>query len=310
MKGWRYRYHGLSVHSDICLAEWSSFALPADSDGQVDTSHVSGDDSVVIRRLHPGTEIEPVEGDYRFSAKRAGWFVVRGGREILFSPLPDVAETKLRPYLLGWAWGALIYQRRALVLHASAVRAGSGVVAFCARRGGGKSTLAALLSTSGYPLISDDFCCFRMEPGSHPTLYPSVPRFKLCEDAVEKLDWNTTRPKPEPLHGGKYHYYDDRAVGEPLRDWPLSRIYLLTWGEPEVTRLRGFNALTRLTAAGTWRGDLLMAAGDPAGQFNHYTDLVRQVECWEFRRPRDLRLLAEHAAHLTEHISDLRGRGQ
>jgi hypothetical protein len=51
--------------------------------------------------------------------------------------------------------------RRNQVLHASAVRASAGVVAFCGTSGTGKSTVAFAFSRRGYPVWGDDAVCFQ-----------------------------------------------------------------------------------------------------------------------------------------------------
>lgn len=50
--------------------------------------------------------------------------------------------------------------RKRQVLHASAVRASAGVVAFCGISGTGKSTVAYAFSRRGYPVWGDDAVCF------------------------------------------------------------------------------------------------------------------------------------------------------
>ena len=304
MNSWRYRYHGLSVDSEICLPEWSAFEIPRDSPDF--SSH-----DVTIRREEPGIEATaPAAGEYRFSIGQTGEFIVRDGREIRFTPVPEIAalgegdsaSKKIRPFLLGSAWGALLYQRGQLVLHASGVQVNGGAVAFCARRGGGKSTMAAMLSALGHPLLSDDLCCIS-SVGSTRQVHPSVPRFRLCEDAVASLGWSAAHGHRDHMPSGKYHYYPtDRQIAKPLR---LLRIYLLSWGTPEIHRVRGFNALTRLTSAGTWRGDILIAAGNPVEHFSQYAQLLREVECWEFRRPRDLSALEDSAVQMSKHLSGI-----
>jgi hypothetical protein len=305
MREWRYRYHGLSVRSEIWLPEWSAFENPP-SDSKTDSPLLS--DETVEIHFESGAQVPPREGEYRFFAKHTGWFVIRGGREIGIPALAentpgesDAAARRLRTHLLGSAWGALLYQRRALLLHASAVRAGSAAVAFCARRGAGKSTLAASLSTLGYPLVSDDLCCIRVL-SQPPRLYPSMVRYRLCEDAVEKLGWKAVPALRDPAQSGKYHYYPVHT--EVNREFPLRRIYLLGWGEPEIRRLRGFKALLQLASEGTWRRGLLDSAGDPVTHFSQCAHLLREVECWEFRRPRSLDLLDKGVIELVAHMSE------
>ena len=50
-------------------------------------------------------------------------------------------------------------------LHASAVRGKRGVVAFCARSGTGKSTIAYALGLRGYPVWADDAVACTLSPG-------------------------------------------------------------------------------------------------------------------------------------------------
>jgi hypothetical protein len=50
--------------------------------------------------------------------------------------------------------------RLSQVLHASGVRAASGVIAFCGTSGTGKSTVAYGFARRGYPLWGDDAVCF------------------------------------------------------------------------------------------------------------------------------------------------------
>ena len=57
----------------------------------------------------------------------------------------------------------IIQQRRGhQVLHASGVRAASGVVAFCGTSGAGKSTLAYAFAHHGFPVWGDDAVCFNV----------------------------------------------------------------------------------------------------------------------------------------------------
>lgn len=72
-------------------------------------------------------------------------------------------------------------------LHASAVRKGSGAVAFLARHGGGKSTLAAALLRAGAPLLTDDVLPVE-EAGETFLGRPGYPQMRMeLETAVRFL---------------------------------------------------------------------------------------------------------------------------
>jgi hypothetical protein len=76
---------------------------------------------------------------------------------------PDVAATRAEvTEAYRRAVLPIIQHRRAhQVLHASAVRAAAGIVAFCGASGAGKSTLAYGFARRGYPLWGDDAVCFQ-----------------------------------------------------------------------------------------------------------------------------------------------------
>ena len=68
---------------------------------------------------------------------------MRGGNRISFSPAAGAEETAVRLYLLGTCMGALLFQRKLLPLHGSAVVINGKAYAFVGDSGAGKSTLAA-----------------------------------------------------------------------------------------------------------------------------------------------------------------------
>jgi hypothetical protein len=75
---------------------------------------------------------------------------------------PD-ADTTRPEVMAAYCRAALpiIQQRRGhQVLHASGIRAASGVVAFCGTSGAGKSTLAYAFAHHGFPVWGDDAVCF------------------------------------------------------------------------------------------------------------------------------------------------------
>jgi len=141
------------------------------------------------------------------------------------------------------------YQRHALPfilhvggyesLHASAVLAPAGVVAFCAASGAGKSTLAYALSGRGLPQWSDDVLVF--EPDRHAVWCHALPfRPRLLDDAAERLG-------PHPAWSGPQE--DEPRVGDGVRT-PLAAVFVLehlaSAGAPVVEPLgaaRAFPAL-------------------------------------------------------------------
>lgn len=285
-----YRYQGVNVLSDREIPVLSHFATSPD------------ESPCDVRIRFDDRETKHLEDDFTLEIRDVATFTVRGLREIIVVPNPAASLYKVHLFLTGSVWGALMYRRGALIMHASAVCAGSGAAAFCAKSGSGKSTLAAVLSAEGYPLISDDLCCVRLSREGPAMVYPSIPRLKLWRDAVEELGWKPREKEDDHSRPGKYLYVKREA--DCLSPVPLRALYILGWGAAGISRLTGFHAITRLLAAATWRGDLLIAAGNPEAHFAQCSELLKKVECWEFRRPRDLAQLTENTHPLLLHLSE------
>src|SRR5262249_592641 len=86
---------------------------------------------------------------YAFEHSPARWLIKIGqiaeyevseGRRIRVWLAPGAASKDAEIFLLGPAWASLCHQRGLLPLHASAIRTGHGLVAFCGHSGAGKST--------------------------------------------------------------------------------------------------------------------------------------------------------------------------
>ena len=293
---WIYQYGGLRVVSELHLPEWEPFVV-APWPG---VAAALPDVRIVFGQLdHAGPEPLISQTEYAFRVPGVGAFQIRNGCEIVVSPEDSVRKRKLRPWVLGSGWGALCYQRGGLVAHASAVQVGEAAVLFCARSGGGKSTLAAKLGTRGYALVSDDLCRIEIPAQGAPTVYPAAPRLKLWQDALSNLGLNTERMEPDHLREGKFHL-SAVACGLVNR-LPLGAIYLLEWGEPGIRRLSGLTAFRHFLAAGTWRPKLLEAMGLISGHAQRCMDVVQRVPVWEFKRPRDLPATEESVTRLTGH---------
>lgn len=287
-----YRYQGVTVLSNREIPVLTHFAVPLD------------DSPCDVRIRFEDRETQHLADDFILEIRDVATFTIRGLHEIIVVPRPAASVYKVHLFLTGSVWGALMYRRGALMIHASAVCSGTGAVAFCARSGSGKSTLAALLTSEGYPLISDDLCCIRLSADGPATVYPSIARLKLWRDAVEELGWKPRERQDDYFRPGKYLYVKREA--DCLSPMPLRALYILGWGAAGISRLTGFHAITRLLAAATWRGDLLMAAGKPEEHFAQCSELLKKVECWEFRRPRELTQLTENTHPLLLHLSQNR----
>ncbi len=114
-------------------------------------------------------------------------FLIRDGREILIDPVPGVDEESIRVFLLGSAFGALLFQRGFLVLHGNAIQLGNQCMICVGDSGAGKSTLAAGLMKRGYPILTDDV----VPVDAQCKALPGFPRIKLWQETADRLGIST-----------------------------------------------------------------------------------------------------------------------
>jgi hypothetical protein len=206
----------------------SSFPLPGlapapAEPGALSLRVVSGSH---IQRLWSGADDEPVwitaiDGrPYTMTLGREGDYLMTYGQDARFLLSPDLRELRCspsRPSEAGWRrflldtvlWSASLL-RGVELMHASAVQGGTGVTAFAAFSGGGKSSIAREMMRRGASLFADDILALppaggelRAHPG--PALM-NLPRPHVGHDRVGDVigrfpeeDWVTVpRAAREP----------------------------------------------------------------------------------------------------------------
>jgi len=108
------------------------------------------------------------------------------GSEIICKASPCIPEDTIQHLLLDQVIPLVINLRGGEALHASAILARHGVVAFAGPAGSGKSTTTASLLKMGYPFVSDD-CLTLQEKDQNIFAIPAYPGLRLWEDAEAHL---------------------------------------------------------------------------------------------------------------------------
>ena len=116
----------------------------------------------------------------------ADFTIDRIGSEIDCMPRPGIPEDTIQHLLLDQVIPLVINLRGGEALHASAILASYGVVAFAGPAGSGKSTITASLMKMGYPFVSDD-CLTLRERDQTILAIPAYPGLRLWDDAQEHL---------------------------------------------------------------------------------------------------------------------------
>lgn len=289
---WFYEYAGLRIASEMEIPEWRVFARACD--GQ--DPDVSIFLNAASEPLSPPPPPAITRDAYTFYMPQVGIYSVRNGREIFMTPLYGAGARELRLFLLGAAWGVLCYQRGILLLHASAVRVGQAALAFCGPSGAGKSSLAAALFARGMPLLSDDLCRVEFAANGSALVYPSAPRLKLWSDALARFQSDAPDKERDYFRAEKY-----QVPLSALQDFapvPLRAIYLLQWGDLQITPLRGIKTLHRLVQFATYREDVPLKLDIVSEYWARMAELARRVSVFLLSRPRGWEALDDTLARL------------
>jgi len=220
-----YIAYGLAVSSEFPLAELTT------------TTHSS---DVTIRRGHVDNLPSKVHesGCWFHTSPQKTYLVwdgigvikIQNGCEIIVDPEEGVEEGVLHQAIQGTAFGLLLHQRGLFPLHASAVLIDDQAVAFAGKAGRGKSTLASVFHSRGYPLISDDITAVAMKGRSLLTA-PGFPMIKLWPDSM--ATYGDPADKHYPLHAGTEKILIPKVNGFVHSPHPLKRIYILEKDNPE-----------------------------------------------------------------------------
>jgi len=218
-----YTIFGLNIHSEIALPS----LLPGHDAADVVIKHGVVTPPVLQRGLQGlWYAVTPEIAYIRWQG--VGDFCIAGGREITVMSDPTIPEHALWRFILGSALGSVLFQRRQLALHASAVVGSAGAIAFIGESGWGKSTLSAGLHARGYRMLADDLLAVRA--GTEANLvFPGLPEFKLWPDTLAALGEDLlTLSEVYPGQEKRIRPVISNRQCDPI---PLDRLYVLGGGE-------------------------------------------------------------------------------
>jgi hypothetical protein len=173
-----------------------------------------------------------MEGDlFLLRVPRLARFRIAAGRDIAVATEPGVTDRDAAVFVLGTAFGILLHQRGALVLHGAAVAKDGRAIAICGASGAGKSTLAAALCREGYSFVTDDICVIGLNEHRRPVVLPDGRQLKLWKESIDRLD--LAERQGEAVRGSLEKYYIDPSDARAQPSL-LSAIYVLREALPPL----------------------------------------------------------------------------
>lgn len=217
------------------------------------------------------------------------------------TPEPDVPDETLADLQFNQVIPLVMGHDGELVLHASAVRIGDGVVAFLGATGRGKSTLAAAMARAGCPFLTDDGLILNLT-GEGYIVQPRRPILRLRPDSEAAiLDLTETHfPDCDQLKSRVSARSSIPFCDEAL---PLTALYLLPEphprNEPEILPLPPSAALPALMG----HSFILDVEDRPRvrAHFDTIAELARRADCYTLDFPRTYETLPSTVETIIEH---------
>jgi len=279
-----YTAYGLQIDSELTLPE----LLPG-SNRPADVRIRFGPVPTALPDpLFDGGYFQAKPGTFLLAVPDFARYLVVDGQDILIDSAPNCPDENLRLFLLGSAFGALLHQRRLLVIHASTIQTARGAVLFVGNSGHGKSTLLAALVQRGYAMLADDVTAVTVESPSVPMACSAFPRLRLCGDSAARLDYPVeVLPRvhsPGKVPVDKYLVPVTHFCATPL---PVHAIYTLSVHEEPNIHLEPVDTLQRFAIVGdnTYRYSFLKGLGLRQMHFHAASRLAKAVHVGRITRP-------------------------
>lgn len=279
-----YRAFGLNIRSEIELPEYRAAAI---DDADI---VILCNESARALRQSLEADVPDIRGAHLtdqgvlLHVERVGDFIIREGREITVSPLPDVEINFLRLYLIGSAMGMLFHQRQQFIFHGAAVLSPKGVSVFVGPSGAGKSTLTAHLARAGHPAFSDDTLPL-FEKDGKIVVWPGAQVFKMWADALEGLDQQTGDLPQVSQRYGKY--FLQNPLSAPDAPVEVTEVFVLERGtEFAFQPIHGLEAIKALND-NTYRPEMIGFLGIEGDYLRQLGQLSQRLRLTRFIRPDD-----------------------
>ena len=276
-----YNIFGLIIRSQLEIPELISIkSKQAHVTVQFGTTpeHLNGN-------ISSGILYEATEKEFLLSLPNIGNYLVRNGDEVIIDPKSGASEDEIRLFLLGSVFGALLYQRGYLPLHGSAVEIAGKAIIILGNSAAGKSTLAASLYLSGYPLISDDLSAISVSESGRCVILPGISFFKLWKDSKNLLfpgkSFKQVRPQ---IMKYKIPVSQQSSVSKEYEIQTIVNLTTKNSSGYRVTPISGAKKLAVLREH-VYRDQLIEGMGMPEFHFKMLSSIASQVQMVHVERP-------------------------
>ena len=301
LKGITYKAFGLEVLSDIPLPELiksSEGNKPADINIKID---ILTDIWSKLDRENGKFVVN--DGMVMFLVPNMAIFCIKGGRDIIISPLEEADLDKIRLYILGTCMGVILLQRKILPLHGSAVNINGIAYGFIGHSGVGKSTLASAFISKGFQLLSDDVIAVDISKDNIPFVMPSYPQQKLWQESLNEFGMETMSYRPLFDRETKYSIpVNSSFTSDPL---PLGGVFELNKSDEDEIEIQTIKGLERFQTFfnQTFRKSLINRMRLDEWHFLLSSKIINHIDIFQVKRPTSRFTAHDLVSNILDHIN-------
>lgn len=298
-----YKYYGfgLRIHSDMEIPEFvpANFETPDLIIKSGRTPENIQDAPLLSRKF-----FELGKSEFLLNVNNVAKYYAKDGNTVIYETQDGTDERSTRLFLLGSVMAAILYQRKQIPMHASAILHEGKLILFMADSGGGKSTTVAGLAKKGFRIFTDDICVLSNDDNSVVKGLASYPMVKLWENAIDLFEAGSYKKdyKIRP-HLPKYgHFFHDEFETNP---YPISKIFVLKplFDKNEV-KCRLLSGVEAFKAVERHAYKYRFITGDSLRPqyFSFVSEITRQIPVYELSRPIETNTVDRMTELVLEHI--------
>lgn len=281
MKAWyTYKAYNLLFSSELKFPEL------AEASGEPDVLVTLG--TVPKTLAHPigiGAHFQATPQEFLLRLDKVAGFLVTGGNRIIVELWCEVNDPDVRLFLLGTAFGALLHQRGALILHGFSTAIHEQGVLFTGPPEIGKSDLAKAFCRKGYPILTEEVSMIHIGDGGTPCITQGFPNLRIGQDIESTPGFNVQTISHIIKNQEKKRICAEAQFKNP--EVRLDRVYVLGTHENQTIEIRPIRNLNKLGTLmnNTYRYRLLKGQGIRPQHFKQCVLVANQVSFFNILRP-------------------------